>query len=426
MSEETRSQLLPGVFLTCIQTKKFKSSVLSMTFLTPLRPETAAANALIPYLLRRGSEAHPDLRSISAALDRLYGGTIEPMVRKKGEVQCLGLGGSFLDDSYTLDGSGILDQAAELMGELLLRPRTEAGAFCPDYTHQEKDNLIRRIQAEINDKQRYASNRLIQEMCAGEPYGVDPLGRVEDVEALTPESLWKRYQELLGHSQLELYYCGRAEPDRVRFIFQKALSGLPREGDYQVPGTGLVSSAQPPRRVEESLDVTQGKLAMGFRSGGVNLASPAFPAFQLFNGVFGWTSNSKLNLSVRERLSLCYYIFSVPHMYKGLMVVSSGIDFSKRQQVEDEVMVQLEACRAGCFDEEELKSARRSEINYYRSLLDARSGQEDWWLGLAALGLHLPPEEMVRRLETVTAEDVVAAAKAVSLDTVYFLMGREV
>ena len=128
MRTVTRNQLLPGVFLTAVHTKKFKSSVLSMTLLAPLSAENAAANALIPYLLRRGSEAHPDMQSISAALDQLYGGSIEPMVRKKGEVQCLGFVGSFLDDAYTLDGGGILDEAAELMGELLMRPGTDGGA----------------------------------------------------------------------------------------------------------------------------------------------------------------------------------------------------------------------------------------------------------------------------------------------------------
>ena len=67
MSVVTRNQLLPGVFLTSVHTKKFKSSTLSMTLLTPLRAETATVNALIPHLLRRGSAAHPDMQSLATA-----------------------------------------------------------------------------------------------------------------------------------------------------------------------------------------------------------------------------------------------------------------------------------------------------------------------------------------------------------------------
>ena len=218
MSAVTRTQLLPGVFLTSVHTKKFKSSTLSIALLTPLRQETAAVNALIPYLLRRGSEAHPDMISLSAALDQLYGGSIEPAVRKKGETHCLGFVGSFLDDSYTLDGGKVLPQAAGLMGELLLRPYTREGAFCPDYTRQEKANLVDRIRAEINEKRQYASARVVEEMCAGEAYGVNRLGRESEVGAITPQSAWAQYQKLLAHSRLEIYYCGSTEVNEVCFI----------------------------------------------------------------------------------------------------------------------------------------------------------------------------------------------------------------
>ena len=50
--EVTRTELLPGVHLTAVQTKKFKSSVLGMQFLAPLERETAALNALLPHGFR--------------------------------------------------------------------------------------------------------------------------------------------------------------------------------------------------------------------------------------------------------------------------------------------------------------------------------------------------------------------------------------
>ena len=125
----TRLELQPGVWLTSVQTKKFKSSVLGARFLTPLTAETAARNALIPMVLRRGTAAHPDLEALSAALDELYGGSLEPMVRKKGETQCVGFIGSFLDDAYTLDREPVLEPAAALLAELIGAPCT--GSFLP-------------------------------------------------------------------------------------------------------------------------------------------------------------------------------------------------------------------------------------------------------------------------------------------------------
>jgi len=396
-----------------------------MTLLAPLEAGTAAANAILPFLLRRGSQAHPDLQSISAALDELYGGAVDPVVRKKGEVQCLGFVGSFLDDAYTLDGSTVLDKAADLMGELLLRPYVQDGAFCPDYTRQEKANLAERIRAEINDKRQYAVDRVVEEMCAGEPYGVGRYGRLADVEALTPQGLWARYQDLLAHSRVELYYCGCAEPEQVAEILKEALSGLPREGGYQVPETVIVPAAQAPRRVEEVMDVAQGKLTMGLRTGGITAASPDHPALVLCNALFGGTTTSKLFLNVREKLSLCYYAGSSLQRYKGLMVISSGVEPANEKRAEGEIMAQLEACRKGQFEPWEVEGARRYTVSSLLTVLDSQGRQEDWWLGQAVAGLTEAPDALAHRVDAVSVEAAVAAAQALSLDTVYFLKGTE-
>lgn len=420
-----RTQLLPGVFLTAIHTEKFKSSLFSMTLLTPLRAQRAATEALIPFLLLRGSETHPDMQSISVQLDQLYGGSVSPVVRKKGEVHCLGLLGSFLADAYTLDGSGILKQAIQFVGELLLRPHTENGVFSEEYTRQEKANLADRIRSEINEKRLYATHRVVEEMCKEEPYGVNTLGCETDVDAITPQSAWECYQDLLSHARLELYYCGSAQPQQVEDIFLKALEALPREGSYDLPQTLILPQAKAVQRVEERLDVVQGKLTMGLRTGGIHAGSPDYAALMLCNAVFGGTTTSKLFLNVREKLSLCYYADSGLHKLKGLMVVSSGVEFDQRQRAEDEIMAQLEACRRGEIKPWEMDGARRSTISALRTVLDNQGRQEDWWLGQAVAGLDQGPGLLAQALERVDVAQVVQVAQTLSLDTVYFLNGRE-
>ena len=122
MSQVIRRELFPGVWLRTVHTNKFKSSYLSVTLLTPLDRETAGANALIPEVLRRGTAVHPDMESLSAALDELYGGAVEPIVRKKGETQCVGFLASFLDDAYALKGEKILEPAATFGGSFIAKP----------------------------------------------------------------------------------------------------------------------------------------------------------------------------------------------------------------------------------------------------------------------------------------------------------------
>ena len=426
MSEVFRRELFPGVWLRTVHTDKFKSSYLSLTLMAPLDPETASANALVPHVLRRGTARHPDLESLSAALDELYGGAVEPLVRKKGETQCVGFAASFLDDAYALEGEPILEPAAALLGELLLEPYTRDGAFCPDYTAGERQNLVDRIRAQINDKRSYATQRLVQEMCRGEAFGVDKLGDEAHAAAITPQSLWQRYQELLSTAAVEVYYCGSADPDRVEGALRAALAALPVNGERCDPDCEVRLHAGPePRVVEEALDVTQGKLAMGFRTGGLTCWEEDYPALAMCSAVFGGTTLSKLFLNVREKLSLCYYASSTLEKMKGLLLVSSGIEFDKYETARDEILAQLEAVRRGEIEDWELEGARRTLISGHLATLDDQGRQEEFWLGQAAAGLDSTIPQLAARFETVTREQVAAAARKLELDTIYFLKGKE-
>ena len=159
--------------------------------------------------------------------------------------------------------------------------------------------------------------------------------------------------------------------------------------------------------------MTQGKLAMGFRTC-IDAWDEDYPALMLLNAVYGGTTTSKLFLNVRERLSLCYYASSGLMKYKDVMLVSSG-----------EILAQLQACKDGGFTDDELEWARRSVVSTLMTTLDAQSRLEDYWLGQAAAGLTEAPDELAQRVERTTRAQVQAAAQKLTLDTVYFLKGKE-
>ena len=110
---------------------------------------------------------------------------------------------------------------------------------------------------------------------------------------------------------------------------------------------------------------------------------------------------------------------------KGLVLVSSGIEFDKYQQAKDEILAQLEAIRRGEIEDWELEGARRTLISGHLSTLDDQGRLEEFWLGQAAAGLDTGVEELAGRLASVTREQVAAAARRLELDTVYFLKGQE-
>ena len=56
---------------------------------------------------------------------------------------------------------------------------------------------------------------------------------------------------------------------------------------------------------------------------------------------------------------------------------------------------------------------------------DSQGALENYCLGQAATGQSEDPETMQRLLDQVTPERIRAAAQSVTLDTVYFLHGKE-
>lgn len=422
----TRTNLLPGVHLRAVQTSKFKSSFFSVVFNVPLKEETAAMNALIPYVLRQGTLNHPDMQSLSAALDELYGGAVEPVVRKRGETQSIGFVASFLDDGYTLDNSRIVEPASELLVDILFCPVMIDKAFSPDFVAREKENLIQKIRGQINDKRYYASQRLMQIMCEGEAYGVERLGKEEDVEKITTQSLWDHYLNLLATAEIEIYYCGSASYERVEWATNLLLAGLPLRGEVVHCDCDVrLTAGEEPRFVSQRMDVSQGKLAMGFRTGGITAWEEDYPALIVANAIFGGTSMSKLFMNVREKLSLCYYASSSLERLKGIMTVSSGIEFDKFEQAKTEILAQLDCVKQGDITPEELEGARRILVGGLRTIPDGQGKLEDFWLGQAVAGLDFDAEDMVAKLEAVTKEDVVKVANKLTLDTIYFLKGLE-
>ena len=149
------------------------------------------------------------------------------------------------------------------------------------------------------------------------------------------------------------------------------------------------------------------------------------PALLMGNTLFGGSSNSKLFLNVREKLSLCYYASSLYHRQKGLITVSSGIEFQNYQRAYDEIMAQLEAVQKGELEDWELEGARSTLLNSYATVGDSQGKLENFYLGQAATGQHETPADLARAIQNMTAERICRAMSTVKLDTVYFLKGKE-
>ena len=422
--EFNRTELMPGVFLSHLRSDKFKTACMSVTLLTQLRRETAAMNAVIPFVLNRGTTRYGDMEQLSRRMDELYGAAVEPVVRRIGEIQCIGFYGSFPEPDYLPGGEALLGDTCALMAQLLLDPATRGGLLLPQYVDSEREKLLDIIRSRMNDKRSYALTRCIEEMCCYEDFAVSRFGSESEAENIHYKKLTRHYRELIQTCPVEIFYCGKTDFKAVSAAMREAFSTMPRgEIDYDI-GTDVRMNAVEDhvRFVEEEMDVTQGKLVLGFRLGEC-MEEPDIPALYVFNAVYGSGATSKLFMNVREKLSLCYYASSAVYLHKGIMLVSSGIEFDKLDAARDEILAQLDSVRRGEITDDELRSAKKSVASDLRAVQYSIGELEGFYLSQALDGLDYGPAELAALAEDVTKEDVQAIAKSIECDLIYFLKG---
>lgn len=415
-----RTEILPGVYLTAVQSDKFKTGCFSLNLLRPMKKEEAAANALIPSVLLRGSETCADIASISAKLDELYGASVGTLVRKKGEVQLVGFYCDYVQDEYV--DEPVFAPVMAFLAELLLNPWLENGAFPEAVVDSEKLNLENAMLSRINDKRTYAASQLIRTMCAGQPYGIPRIGEPDDLKNITAKSLYAHYRDLLATSRVELFYMGSLSPAAVTKVLQTVLAELPRAEVFVPVGTTPAPAARPVQEKTERLDVTQGKLSLGFFTD-ITAKDPRYPALVLAATVFGGGATSKLFTNVREKMSLCYYASASFEKFKGVLSVSSGVEFSKLETAKTEILRQLEACKAGDITDDELESARGYLVSDLKIAMDSPGRLDDYYMGQILLEQDGTMEDLASAIARVTKQEAADAIQALRLDTIYALEG---
>lgn len=409
----------PGFRVLVHPTGKFKTLTIAVHVHQPLGDE-ATKLALLPSVLRRGCRGFPDQKAIVTHLEKLYGASLGADVLKIGERHILGLRLDVVNDRFAPRKIRALEQALSFLWTMLSRPVSRKGSLHPPYVSQEKENLRRVIEGMINDRMAYATERCVQEMCRGEAYSRYEYGRLEEIAPITPRALFALHRRLLREAPVDLYVVGDVDPGRVAERASEVFRFGPRRV-RPIPPTDVREGPESgPREVFEKLDVEQGKLVLGCRTGTAWGRPGIFPMI-VANGLLGAFPHSKLFANVREREGLAYAVHSSLDHTKGLLFVTAGIDPSKYSRCVQVIREQMGDVASGRFTEEEWDKTRRTLADRVRSREDNPTAKIGTFAEMLLGGMPMTAAEVTAALERVAREDVVRAAARVRPDTLFFL-----
>jgi predicted Zn-dependent peptidase len=409
-----------GFKLHLVKTEKYKTNTIVWKMKAPLTKEDVTLRALLPHVLQSSSNKYPTTTQLRSYLDDLYGTTLYVDLAKKGEFQIMSFIVEVANEKFLSDPSPLLQKAMELMAEILLSPNSILNAFDKDTVEKEKKTLKQRIQSVFDDKMRYSNLRLVEEMFKEEPYSLHVNGQMEDVDSITAESLFQYYKRAFKEDEMDLYVIGDVDTNEVEQIANK-LFQFEQRTPQQITEYAR-KNIQSVNEVKEEQDIKQGKLNIGYRTNVVYGDSDYF-ALQIFNGIFGGFSHSKLFMNVREKASLAYYAASRMESHKGIMMVMSGIDFSHYDQAVGIIHEQMEAMRKGDFTEQELEQTKAVIENQLLETVDTSRGMVEVLYHNVVGHVEISLDKWLEEMKTVTKEDIVAVANKIELDTIYFLTG---
>ena len=423
MSNVKCFNLKQGVNLYYIPDSKFKTNYISINIHNELKEETAAQCALLSDVLSRGCAKFPTETAISEYMQDLYGASYKADVRRKGTDQILTLSATCVNDEYLPEGEGVFNKVLEFLFDMLLEPKVTNSTFDATFVSQEKVNLINDIEAMINDKRTYSVWRLTELMFEGKPYSVYELGSVEQVETITPESLYNFYCCMLKNCPVDIFVVGNVNVSEVLAYAEKRLVNI-APANHKYPVCGLYDDNFGGREVTECFDVTQAKLCMGYKTS-VAANSDDYYKLMVANGILGGGAHSKLFNEVREKLSLCYYASSRLSRYNGTMIISAGIEAENKDKAIAEILKQVDLLKHGEFTDEEYSATIKNITSSIRILGDSIGYLCDYYLSSVITDTMISPEEFAEKIESVTREDVVEIAKNFELEMIYFLTGKE-
>ena len=414
-------EIKKGIKLNVIQSNKFKTNLIAIMLTTKLDRENVTKNALIPAVLRRGTKTLKTQEEINKKLEEMYGASLDCGLDKTGDNQVLKFYIESVNDEFLPQNSeDMLKKSLEQIFEFVFNPYLENDGFKKEYVEQEKENLKQIIEGKIDNKARFALDRCIEEMYKNQPYGLYKYGYIEDMENINEKNLYEHYKKLISNCKIDIFVSGIVDEELENIIkenenIKKLQDRIPEYNKIEISA----KKSEKENVVQESMEVTQGKLIIGMDLDVDN--EDLRYDIMIYNSIFGGSANSKLFQNVREKASLAYTASSSYYRFKNNIFINCGIEIKNYDKALEIIKQQIEDMKNGDFTEEEVENAKNGIIASIKTIDDEQDTEITYFFSQELSNSKCNIEQYMNNIKAVTREKVIDIANKVSINTVYFL-----
>ena len=258
-------------------------------------------------------------------------------------------------------------------------------------------------------------------MFKNEPFAINSDGYIEDLENIDEKNLYQYYKECISTSQIDIVIAGNFDKKEIiedmKASFDININPIKIEKEKLHIHNDIGT-------VEENMDITQGKLVLGYTFD-VPYDTKEYYHFLLYSDILGGGIYSKLFNVVREKHSLCYYINSFIHKYKGTMIIHSGIEHENKEKTVKLIQELMQDMIEGKITDKEIDSAKKYFYYSLEALDDSLSALSDFYYSQKLSTVPKEIEELRQIVDGITIQDIQKVAKKGKKDLEYFLTNIE-
>jgi predicted Zn-dependent peptidase len=283
-----------------------------------------------------------------------------------------------------------------VLADLVLRPTLDEG----DLAREKK--VVEQEIAEASDAPDDQVFELAQAAAfRGQPLGRPILGTAQAIEAATPAALEAWRAALYAPDRLVISASGAVDEDEVLALADAAFGKV-----VAPPARSPASGAFTGGKAAERRRLEQGHVVFLLPAAGI-LDADHF-ALRLFTEALGGGMSSRLFQEARERLGLAYAIDAYADVYAdtGVLGIYAGCAATDAGHLAEVAAREISGLARG-IDAAELarcKAQLKASVFMARESLLTRAEQSA--AQVLAFGRLIPPAELARAIDNVTADDI--------------------
>lgn len=404
-----------------IKTDKFKNCHMEITFYDNAKKEELGMRNFLVDMLCHSSKNYPKRKDIVIKLEELYQSFFYGVSSKVGNMVMSTFSYDFINPSFVNDKK-YLQNVLKFPFEIIENPNVVDESFDERSFNIIKKRILSDIESIKENPTNYAFRRALINMDQDSITSSSVLGTKEEIENITPESLFKYYDKFFNNSLCNIYIIGNLDMDEVVKIISESFHNNCIK-NHQVMPFVENKKRRKPLVVKEESNFGQTNLVMGFNLDNLTKEERHYTLTVFDEILCNGGLNTKIYKYLREENQLCYSVSSICSKYDNLYYIYVSLDEKNVELAIKLIKKAIKEMAKGIITDEEYECAEKQLLNSLKVVQDNQSSLINNYTFHSIVGNPLF-DEIKENYKNITKKAVSNLGKKLKLNFIYTLKGK--